>query len=98
MHPLNINCSSFTETVCDGLKLNDLLQKTNINTVLQNQQFKWFLSILARQILSGSRFADSCNVYFNQQMWRYFCFCFKTARVLSQNDDVIKIMRFTGVS
>ena len=68
MHPLSINCSSFTETVCDGLKFNYLLQKTNINTLLQNQQFKWFLSILAQQISSGLRFADSCNVYFNQQM------------------------------
>ena len=98
MHPLSINCSSFTETVCDGLKLNHLLQKTNINTVLQNQQSKWFLSILAGQTLSGSSFADSCNVYFNQQMQRYFRFCFKTARVLCRNDDAVKIMRFTGVS
>ena len=76
MHPLSINCSSFTETVCDGLKSNHLLQKTNMNAVLQNQQFKWFLSILARQILSGSRFAESCK-YFNQQCSNTSAFALK---------------------
>ena len=42
-------------------------KKTNMNTVLQNHQFKWFLSILAWQILNGSRFEDSCNVYYSKQ-------------------------------
>ena len=47
-----------------------------MNTVLQNQQFKWFLSILARQILSGSRFAESCK-YFNQQCSNTSAFALK---------------------